>query len=208
MPTATSTKSPTSSPSSSTIHFPSPIPRKDQPNTHPYAIKTSSTAILSRSNSTSSHASVGPHHYVPTSPSPTSLQHSPTKLRQSRHRYSRSLTSDLPPALPPPPPVVSPSSSPVQTQLDDDEDDDTPRKRMQRADTMPSSASAPLQDLDLPDDPTIWKPSQLSIYLSSILRAGDAKLPVAVAKDIASFVRENRITGKIFLRLSEDDLIQ
>jgi hypothetical protein len=95
----------------------------------------------------------------------------------------------------------------VQTQLDD-EDDDTPQKRMQRADTMLSSASAPLQDLDLPDDPTIWKPSQLSIYLSSILRAGDAKLPAAVAKDIASFVRENRITGKIFLRLSEDDLIQ
>lgn len=206
MPTATSTNSPSSSPLSSTIHFPSSIPRKDQPNAHPYAIKTSSTAILSRSNSTSSHASVGPHRYVPTSPSPTSLQYSPTKLRPSRHRYSRSLTSETPPALPPHP-SASPSSSPVQTQLDD-EDGDTPRKSLQRADTMPSSAGPPLQDLDLPDDPSTWTPSQLSIYLSSTLRAGDAKLPAPVAKDIASFIRENRIRGEIFLSLSEDDLIQ
>ena len=198
MSPTTSASAPSSSPSSPAYHFPI-LPRKDQPNAHPYAIQTSSTAILSRSNSTSTHASVGPHHYIPMSPSPTSPQHSPTKLnRPSRHRYSRSLTSDQPPPLPPPPGAAS----------NHEEDNDTPRKHGHRADTLPSAAGPPPQNLDLPDDPKSWTPSQLSSYLSATLRTGDAKLPAPVAKDIATFVNERRITGKTFLRLTEDDLLQ
>ena len=200
MPTTTNS----SSPSSLAFHF----PKKEQPNVHPYAIKTSSTAILSRSNSTSAHASVGPHHYIPSSPSTTSPQHSPAKQhRPSRHRYSRSLTSDLPPALPPPP-GASPSASPNQTQFSGSDSDNTPRRRGQRAETLPSSAAPPIQNLDLPDDPKTWTPSQLSKYLSTTLRAGDANMPAPVAKDIAKFISDNRITGKTFLRFSEDDLLQ
>lgn len=196
MSSTTSAAAPSASPSSPRFHFPSAVPRKEQPNAHPYAIQTSSTAILSRSNSTSAHASVGPHHYIPMSPSPTSPNHSPTKVhRPSRHRYSRSLTSDQPPSLPPPPGMN-------QTQ------DNTPRNRGHRADTLPSSAGLSLQNLDLPDDPKSWTPPQLSMYLSAALRTGDANLPAPVAKDIARFVNERSITGKTFLRFSEDDLLQ
>jgi len=197
-----------SSPPSSSSGF--RFPKKETPNAHPYAIKTTSTALLSRSNSSSSHASA--HHYVPTSPSPTSAQHSPTKHhRPSRHRYSRSLTSDAPLPLPPPPnsniTSSSPSSSPVHRQYAD-EDDDTPRRRVQRAETLPSSVGAPVPTLDLPDDPKTWTPSQLSSYLASTLQAGDASLPTPVSKDISKFIKENRITGRVFLRLSDEDLEQ
>lgn len=188
----TTNSSSSSSPSSSAFNFPTVLPRKEQPNTHPYAIQTSSTAILSRSNSTSAHASVGPHHYIPESPSPTSPQHSPTKLnRPNRHRYSRSLTSDQPPPLPPPPGAVS-----LQ--------DNTPRKRVYHAEAL-SSAVLPPQNLS--KDPNSWTPSQLSMYLSANLQAGGSNL-TSVANDIAKFVIERRITGKKFLTLSEDDLFQ
>ena len=196
--TTCASRTPSSSPSSA-AYLPSILPRKEQPNAHPYAIQTSSTAILSRSNSTSAHASVGPHHYIPMSPSPTSPQHSPTKLnRPARHRYSRSLTSDQPPSLPPPPGATS--------QV---EDEITPRSHRHRADTLPPASPGPhLLNLDLPDDPETWTPSQLSLYLSATLRTGDANVPAPVAKDVAKFVNERRIAGKVFLRLSEDDLIQ
>jgi hypothetical protein len=46
------------------------------------------------------------------------------------------------------------------------------------------------------------------MYLSATLGAGDANLPAPVAKDIAKFVNQRRITGKTFLRLSEADLLQ
>lgn len=72
-----------------------------KPNPHPYAIKTTSTGLLSRSATTPSSTASAPYYYVPTSPSP-----SPTKAnapRPSRHRYSRSLTSTDPRPLPAPP---------------------------------------------------------------------------------------------------------
>jgi len=194
MSSTTSASAPSSTPSSPAFHFPTILPRKEQPNAHPYAIQTSSTAILSRSNSTSNHASVGPHHYIPMSPSPTSPNNSPTKMhRPTRHRYSRSLTSDQPPPLPRPPGAV--------------DEDNTPTKNGHRAENLPSTGSL-LQDLDLPDDPKSWMPSQLSTYLSATLSTGDTNLPTPVAKDIAKFINERGITGKTFLRFSEDDLLQ
>ncbi|KAF9526331.1 hypothetical protein CPB83DRAFT_908443 [Crepidotus variabilis] len=199
----------TPSPSSSGFHFPGSAQKKEQPNAHPYAIRTSSTAILSRSNSTSSNASVGAHHYIPSSPSPAATKHAAVKHhRPSRHRYSRSLTSDNPQPLPPPPSGVSPSPTREMFSEEPEVYDDTPTRRNQRAETLPSSVGAPVQHVDLPDDPKSWTPSQVSTYLSSTLRAGSANLPGPVAKDIATFIRERRITGRIFLRLSEDDLIQ
>lgn len=59
---------------------------------------------------------------------------------------------------------------------------------------------------DLPDDPRIWSPSQLSTYLASSLRVTSGDLPPLVAQDIAIFVRAQKITGKKFLRLTEGDL--
>jgi hypothetical protein len=161
-------------------------PTKQTPNAHPYAIKTTSTGLLSRNSSSSSTAS-GTHHYIPPSPSP-----SPTSTQSgfggTRHRYS---TSESPRSLPPPPSVA--------------DDDDTPRRvtRVQRAYSLP-------QEIKLPEDPKRWTPAEVSIYLTSNLNAaagaGGHDLPTPVAHDIATFVKDKKITGRRFLRLNEVDL--
>ncbi|KAH7918197.1 hypothetical protein BV22DRAFT_1200067 [Leucogyrophana mollusca] len=95
--------------SSSTPHPPV------QPNSHPYAIKTTSSALLSRSTSSPHSPHVTKHHYVP--PSPT----------RPRHRHSSSLSSvegvhdpTRPAPLPAPPSV-----------------------RPRRAETLPPDSPAP-----------------------------------------------------------------
>lgn len=153
-------------------------------NPHPYAIKTTSTGILSRSNS--SRSATAAHHFVPSSPTkPTS-----THPRPINHRYSSSLNSnELPRPLPVPP------------------SDNYTRDR--RADTLPSTLSQPNLfgiDDDLPDDPRTWSPSDLSTYLSASLRLTSADLPPLVVHDITAFVRSQKLTGKKFLRLTDGDL--
>ncbi|KAG6846139.1 hypothetical protein H0H93_015779, partial [Arthromyces matolae] len=75
-----------------------------KPNPHPYAIKTTSTGILSRSSSKSNAHSQ--NHFVPVSPSPSPTKSNFTSYteRGSRHRYSRSLTEDQNPRPLPVPP--------------------------------------------------------------------------------------------------------
>jgi len=208
-----STAAPTSP---STFSFPRPIsPTKDalKPNAHPYPIKTTSTGLLSRSNSSPQHHS---HHnssyyYVPSpSPSPTRSHPSPgLSGRAHGHQYSKSLSSDQPLPLPIPPSFPSPSPSPSPTNQFN-----TPSPhRSKRADTLPSlptpppSTAATLEDL--PPNPKTWTPSQLSAYLATALRikSGEAlNLPLPVARDIATFVKQSKITGKSFLRFNESDL--
>ncbi|KAF9537904.1 hypothetical protein CPC08DRAFT_731317 [Agrocybe pediades] len=97
-------------------HYSPQKPARTQPNPHPYAIKTTSTALLSRSSSTSSQSSLNgvpgeghgnalyqeKHRYVPPSPSGSYREGSDSPMKETRHRYSRSLT-DGPVPLPPPP---------------------------------------------------------------------------------------------------------
>jgi hypothetical protein len=175
-----------------------------KPNPHPYAIKTTSTGILSGSHaasSTVSSTSQSPYRYVPASPSP-----SPTKPTQShgggsKHRYSRSLTSDeLPRPLPIPP---SPS--------DDDDDHDVFQSsrpsltggsstRIRRSETLPSGS--PFPRLSLTDDPTNpkqWNPAELAAHLGSTLDA-DSGLPI---DEITAFIEDSEITGMSFLRFDD-----
>ena len=203
------TSSPTKDPTSVVISKPSSNAVK--PNAHPYAIKTTFTGILSRSSSSPHHQVHGTtltqHHYVPSTPSPSG-QASPTKYklpRESRHRYSKSLTSEEPRSLPVPP-SRSPSPSPTSGNGGEDEEDDTPRmrQRTKRADTLPSST---IPNLELPEDPKTWSPTHLSVYLSSTLRgAGGGEVSDQVAREIIAFVNDKQITGKTFLRLNEGDL--
>ena len=96
-------------------------------------------------------------------------------------------------------------------------------RRPKRAETLPTfplstpTLSAPPSVDDLPENPKLWTPSQLAIYLTTALRMtsngkpGEIEsigLPPLVAKDIASFVKGARIGGRVFLRLNEDDLNQ
>lgn len=186
-----------------------------RPNPHPYAIRTTSTALLTRSNSTGYNTNATRHYYVPLSPGPRSnaiRTHRPSKSQPSNldnfNKAPRPLP--VPPAFPTAPPVNGYASA-----------DETfvPPRRLKRADTLPSystytppTVSVTLDDL--PSNPKLWSPSQLSNYLVTALRVTGSKsgdiaeiaLPARVANDIATFVRDVRMTGRTFLRLNEEDL--
>ena len=202
---------------------PSVSASKITPNLHPYAIKTTSTGLLTRSNSSSQNIHVSRHYYVP--PSPTAKKNEeavrpPQMSPSSRktHRLSRSLSgvdSFEPPnkrPLPTPPP--HPSTLPSCEPSANSEQWVTP-KRPKRTETLPLTIPdpdiTPVKLEDLPTNPKLWTPSQLSSYLTTALRvrSGEAmSLPLLVARDIATFVKESKINGRLFLRLCEQDLDQ
>jgi hypothetical protein len=162
-------------------------PQKAEPNPHPYAIKTSTTGLLSNSSSFSTTS--GTHHYIPPSPSPSPTQTGFGREGRytARHRYS---SSESPRPLPPPPSAAALLGS---------DDDDTPR-RVHRAYSLP-------QEIKLPEDPKRWSPAEVSIYLTSSLNAAAVGSgPTPVAQDIATFVKDEKITGRRFLRLNEVEL--
>ncbi|KAH9063557.1 hypothetical protein EDB87DRAFT_1602270 [Lactarius vividus] len=173
-----------------------------KPNPHPYAIKTTHTGVLSRSNS-SGHNTPSRYFYTPPAGSPL---RSPTKpkLEYRGHRHSASLTGELP--LPLPPPLASPAYS----QRSQSEDDLSLRR--QRADTLPTYLAntdgvSTEPEEDLPHNPKAWTPSQLSVYLTTALRVRfGARLPDRVARDITSWVRREAVTGRTFLRWTDEDL--
>ena len=185
------------SPGSSGKHDPSL-----KPNPHPYAIKTTHTGILSRSNS-SGHNTHSRYFYTPPPGTPS---HSPTKPAPEyrSHRHSASLTSELPSPLP------SPLASPAHSQRGQSEDDVSLRR--QRADTLPTylaniDAVSTEPEEDLPRNPKTWMPSQLSVYLTAALQVrSGARLPERVARDITSWVRREAVTGRTFLRWTDEDL--
>ena len=220
-----------------TLPTPPPVPsyqptspaKKDpalKPNPHPYAIKTTSTGILTRSNSSGYNVNATHHYYIP--PSPTHNRSDSGK----GHRSTKSLTS-----VPESPGREAPRPLPIPPELDHtqnrrdgsggsggyvsaDELSKAPR-RPRRSETLPiiplpsPALSAPPSVDDLPENPKMWTPSQLATYLTTALRmtssgkAGEIEpigLPALVAKDIAVFVKSARIGGRTFLRLNEEDL--
>ncbi|KAI0750173.1 hypothetical protein C8Q80DRAFT_675653 [Daedaleopsis nitida] len=227
MATATTRTLPTPPPVTS---YPSPSPSKKdsalKPNPHPYAIKTTSTGILTRSNSSGYNVNATHNYYIPTSPSPS--RSDPAK----GHRYSKSLnlvpespSRESPRPLPIPPALDGPNtrrdgSGGSGGYVSADEVVSLPPRRPRRSSTLPvipipsPVLSAPSVD-DLPENPKLWTPSQLAVYLTTALRMtsggkpGEIEsigLPALVAKDIAAFVKSARIGGRTFLRLNEDDL--
>ena len=194
-----------------------------KPNPHPYAIKTSSTGALARSNSSSAAPSVR-HHYVP-SPSvrsperpssrseyrghrySTSISRSSDRLQLSPTRSDRSLSEDSASGLESPAPLPAPGP-----------------RRLKRAETLPTVDTATAANIaafaagvtaqssveDLPSNPKVWTPVQLSSYLVRALRVraatGESAIAGPVARDIAAWVRTQAITGRVFLRWTEEDL--
>ena len=108
MPDAEPIPSP-SSPTKPSPTFSQHQPDALKPNPHPYSIKTTSTGVLSRSNSTTK--STSPYqYYVPQSPrSPNNdgpnVPNGGMERRGGRHKYGKSLTSDLIPSPLPVPPA-------------------------------------------------------------------------------------------------------
>lgn len=214
--------------------YPLPSPSKKdialKPNPHPYAIKTTSTALLTRSNSSGYNVNATHHYYIPTSPN-----HSRSDSGKG-HRASKSFSlvpdspsRESPRPLPVPPSLESPtrrdgSNGSSGGYVSADEAGTAPLpppRRPRRSSTLPvipvpSPIVAPAPSVDdLPDNPKLWTPSQLAIYLATALRMtsigkpGEIEpigLPALVAKDIAAFVKGARIGGRTFLRLNEEDL--
>lgn len=57
---------------------------------------------------------------------------------------------------------------------------------------------------ELPSDPKTWTPSQLSVYLAHVLKL----TPRPVIADVMRFVVKRGLTGKRFLRLRDQDLVE
>ena len=174
-----------------------------KPNPHPYAIKTTHTALLSRSNS-SGHNTPSRNFYTPPTgtPSRSSTKH-PHEYRG--HRYSTSLTGELPSPSP------APSPSPTHVHRSESEGDILPRRP--RAETLPTyladndEAVSVEPEEELPLNPKTWTPSQLSVYLTRALRVRSGERPPErVARDIALWVRREGVTGRTFLRWTDENL--
>ncbi|KAI0323962.1 hypothetical protein GY45DRAFT_1375929 [Cubamyces sp. BRFM 1775] len=223
---------------SRTLPTPPPVPsiplspnKKDpalKPNPHPYAIKTTSTALLTRSSS-GYNVNATRHYYVPLSPNAARLDSSRGhRSTKSLNSMSESPTRESPRPLPIPPALDAPTERKTGGGLggyvsaDEVASGSAPRRRPRRSETMPI-IPLPTQSLlisapsveDLPDNPKLWTPSQLATYLTTALRVtsggkpGEVEsigLPPLVAKDIAAFVKSARIGGRTFLRMNEEDL--
>ncbi|KZV90856.1 hypothetical protein EXIGLDRAFT_750426 [Exidia glandulosa HHB12029] len=183
-------------------------------NDHPYAIKTTSTALLTRSNSTGTRPH-STHSYTPVPPSPGS----PSNVQRGYHKSSRSLsnasTTDIPKPLPMPPSPGTPVRFANGLGQADDLNGEDQFGSIRRSSTLPglSSSSGDAESpsvaklLALPENPKLWTPSHLSSYLTSTLRfKQDASLPQRIAQDLSHFVYEHKLTGRVFLRLTETDL--
>lgn len=177
------------------------------PNRYPYAIKTTSSAILTRSNSTG-YAASHQHVYIPNTPSPGGTT--------AKHRHSKSdLSRPSPRPLPIPPSLESsPTKNYKGHGYTSSEELVFPSVSVRaRADTLPSTPNppppSPVKVDELPSNPRVWTTSQLASYLITALRVRSGEvlpLPLQVAKDIAAFVKEARLNGRSFLRLNEQDL--
>jgi hypothetical protein len=174
-----------------------------KPNPHPYAIKTTHTALLSRSNS-SGHNTLSQYFYTPPTGTPPRR---PTDRRHEHRvpRYSTGLAGALPPPLP------FPMSSPSHDQHS--QSDCHPSHSRPRADTLPtylagsSGALLTESEKDLPLNPKTWVPSQLSVYLTTALRVRSCdRVPERVARDIALWVRREGVNGRTFMRWTDEDL--
>lgn len=206
---------PTMSPSPAASNF--PVMKQDsavKPNPHPYAIRTSSTGLLSRSNSSGHNTATSRHHYVPV---PTS----PTHRRDARrsHKHTKSLNEDpyVERGSPQPLPVPSSFISNARSGLKGMSSEQLPQRR--RAETLPpnlTGSNVPADILaaaeDLPSNPKLWGPSQLASYLLTALRTrgldmdDSANLSASAIPAVAEYVQNIKLSGRIFLRLNEEDM--
>lgn len=210
MATARPSVSPPSTPSY-------PIVKPDpavKPNPHPYAIRTTTTGLLTRSNSSGHNTAASRHHYVP-------IPASPTHRRESRrsHKHTKSLNDESYSELGSPQPLPVPSSfiSNARNGLKSYSSQGLSQPR-RRAETLPpniTGSSIPTGVAaaeDLPSNPKLWSPSQLASYLLTVLRARDptmddgAELPASAVPAVAEFVQNTKLSGRIFLRLNEEDM--
>lgn len=179
--------------------------KKHQPNAHPYPIKTTSSALLSWSNSSPHSVQSVKHHYVPLSPTRARREHSSREVGNPTGN-----TVPRPPPLPTPPTYFS--GSPTRPSCTSTEAFVTPKRK--RAETLPPGTTHPLMNIDndsilngdLPSNPEQWTTDQLLSHLSTSLNAGK-DLKTSSVDVMLNWVRKRGLTGRQWLRLTYTDVI-
>ena len=196
-----------------------PQPAKHTPNAHPYAIKTTSTAVLTRSNSTNSNTSQGRHYYVPlASPLGSAGSSSSSRSRSGSRPGSRNSNGSA---------HGNGTRSRSGSEVESGEEGSakgrdgyrghrysrslgsdytaapyasapspvtgTALSRRSTVSDVPDAAVSASPWPDLPDSPKAWTPAQLAAYL--------APHPAA-----AAWVAEHGLGGRAFVKIEEADL--
>lgn len=219
----------------STYSLPTRSPSPTKENHHPYAVKTTSTGLLTRSNS-SAGTPFTQHSYSPLASPSAPTRVSRSRARTSVHRYSKSLSSAnevfaMPPPLPSPLPHSSSRSSSMSRSGDDDgqnreahilsSDSDSVLAKARHMETLPSlftPKSTPAivtldpyeelaKALSLPQNPKYWSPTNLSLYIGTVLSTKrGGTLSENVLRDIQIQLIREKINGRQFMRFSEEDM--
>ncbi|WWC99372.1 hypothetical protein V866_006273 [Kwoniella sp. B9012] len=194
-PTSTSTSHPTTlskSTSNSSLTSPTKTPNSSSKNYHPYLIHSSASSLLTRTNS-----------------SPAQPPSSPSHHRSSRSMSSLNYILDNP-------------NAPKDQTEDRRKSMESPssqriRPGVKRSGTLPEflnrggkgKVDKKEREIDLPMNPKLWTPSELSQYLGYTLRTGGPEgtghiLPAPLVEDIKSWVLRQRVSGRDFLKGSSD----
>ena len=127
-------------PSPSTVGFPaskgspnlaSPSRSSAPRNEHPYAFKSTSSAVLTRSNSIGNNSRHTHHSYTPVTPQSPGLSRS----QSTGHRHTKSLSNAAPPT-----PLPMPPSPSTPARLGSFDANIPAPYRVERCDTLPSSS--------------------------------------------------------------------
>ncbi|KAG9014907.1 hypothetical protein FRB90_005147 [Tulasnella sp. 427] len=176
---------------------------------HPYLIRTTSSSLLTRSNS------IGSAHKPPKLVSVTPNSPALGRSQGRGHKHTKSQSSvPIPLPLPQSPqqaekaPLSAASPPPDVKQAFKISDGGA---RLRRSETLPSvHSSSPARSIrvdELPSNPKTWTSTHLARYLSSALRVkGGGSLPAPIVRDIGTFVVDQKLSGRAFLRLTQNDL--
>ncbi|OCF36131.1 hypothetical protein I316_02003 [Kwoniella heveanensis BCC8398] len=193
LPTSTSAPS---LPRSNSSTFVSPAKPSTPKSYHPYAIQSTASANLTRSNSS------------PAQPIGVSGGHRPSRSMSSLNQF---LNQDL-----------KEKDGPTGTEKDKEDRrksmdmfSSPSRPGVRRSGTLPDFLMGDKRDkvaekdVDLPMNPKQWTPSELAQYLGHTLRTGGHDgtghvLPAPLVEDIKSWVLRQRVSGRAFIRGSTD----
>ncbi|WVQ93817.1 hypothetical protein IAU59_000895 [Kwoniella sp. CBS 9459] len=193
LPTSTSAPS---LPRSNSTSFVSPVKPSTPKSYHPYAIQSTASANLTRSNSS------------PAQPIGVSGGHRPSRSMSSLNHFLDNDNREKDGS-------TVPDKEKEDRRRSMDMFSSPSRPGVRRSGTLPDFLMGAKRDrvvekeVDLPMNPKQWNPSELAQYLGHTLRTGGPDgtghvLPAPLVEDIKSWVLRQRVSGRAFLKGSTD----
>ncbi|KZO91146.1 hypothetical protein CALVIDRAFT_602466 [Calocera viscosa TUFC12733] len=194
---------------SSPTYTPPTSPARDVSNPHAYAVKTTSSGLLTRSNSANTRPGLTSHSYAPVCPP------SPTPLGTPKsHRPRRSLSHIQPASshLPSFPPPASPArrldftgrhhsyAGPSHSEAFPSFSGtlEMPLNKQRKSVRDPDDRNAPVE---------YWSSTRLSSWFVNLDCLANFGISMDTANDIAGFVKENGISGSNLVNITEAGLL-